>query len=125
MRRRIGGFARRISMRTRLLVRMILSGALAGGLCSQLQSLAAAQGQTTAATDSSGLADAKNTGAAAQVTQTGPKLDEIIDRVIKRAHDEIAAFDLYSPIEETYIQEVKFNQRLGTVRNSNYYFLWQ
>ena len=33
-------------MRTRLLVRMILLGALAGGLCSQLQSLALARGQT-------------------------------------------------------------------------------
>ncbi len=112
-------------MRTRLLVRMILSGALAGGLCSQLQSLAAAQGQTTAAPDSSGPADAKNTGAVAQVTQTAPKLDEIIDRVIKREHDEIAAFDLYSPIVETYIQEVKFNQVLGTVPKSDYYFLGQ
>jgi hypothetical protein len=112
-------------MRRKLLVRMILLGALAGGLCSQLQSLAAAQRQTTAAPDPSGPADARNTGASAQVPQTATKLDEIIDRIIKREHEEIAAFDLFSPVIETYIQEVKFNQATGAVPKSDYYFLGQ
>jgi hypothetical protein len=50
----------------------------------------------------------------------------MIDRIIKREnHDEIAAFDLYSPIIETYIQEVKFNQVTGAVPKSDYYFLGQ
>jgi hypothetical protein len=112
-------------MRKRFLVRMILLGALAGGLCSQLQSLAAAQGQTTAAPNSSSPVDAKNTVANAQVPQTATKLDEIIDRMIKREHEEIAAFDLYSPIIETYIQEVNFNQATGAVPKSDHYFLGQ
>ncbi len=112
-------------MRAKFLVRMILLGAFAGGVCLQLQSLAAAQGQTSAAPESSGTADTKNKGAVAQVSRTAPKLDEIIDRMIKREHDEIAAFDLYSPIIETYIQEVKPDAEMGIVPSSDYYFLGQ
>ena len=95
-------------MRTRLLVRMILLGALAGGLCTLLQSLAAAQGKTKASPDASGQVDAENASAAAQAPQTASRLDEVIDRFIKREHGEIAAFDLYSPVIEIYIQEVNF-----------------
>jgi hypothetical protein len=60
-----------------------------------------------------------------QAPLTGSKLEEIIDRMIKREHDEIAAFDLYSPIIETYIQEIKFSQAMGTVPKSDIYFLGQ
>src|SRR5216683_1053524 len=112
-------------MRAKFLVRMILLGASAGGVGLQLQGLAAAQGQTSAAPESSGTADTKNKGAVAQVSRTAPKLDEIIDRMIKREHDEIAAFDLYSPIIETYIQEVKPDAEMGIVPSSDYYFLGQ
>jgi hypothetical protein len=66
-----------------------------------------------------------NASAAAQTPQTATKLDEIIDRIIKREHDEIAAFDLFSPVIETYIQEVKFKQAFGTVPKSDRYFLGQ
>jgi hypothetical protein len=112
-------------MRTKFLVRIILLGALAGRLCSQLQVLASTQGQQKIVPSSSAPVDAKNTGAAAQIPQTALKLDEIIDRMIKREHDEIAAFDLYSPVIETYIQEVKFEQATGTAPKSDYYFLGQ
>ena len=112
-------------MRTRFLGRAILLGALAGGLCWQLQSLAAAQGQTNAAPDLSGPADARNAGANAQVPQAPTKLDEIIDRIIKREREEIEAFDQYSPIIETYIQEVKFSQATGAIPKSDHYFLGQ
>jgi hypothetical protein len=112
-------------MRSRLLIRMILCVALGGGLCLEVQNLDAAQVQTYPAHDSSGQAEAKNAGADAQVPQTASRLDEIIDRMINREHDEIAAFDLYSPVIETYIQEVDFKQALGTVPRSDYYFLGQ
>ena len=68
------------SMRAKFLVPMILLGASAGGVYPQLQSAAAAQGQTSAAPESSGTADTKDKGAVAQVSQTAPELDEIIDR---------------------------------------------
>jgi hypothetical protein len=112
-------------MSARLLIRMVLCGALGGGLCPQAQDLAATQGQPTATSDSPSQPDAKTTSAAAQGRQTDFKLDEIVERMLKREHDEIAAFDLYSPVVETYIQEVKFKQAFGTVPKSDYYFLGQ
>ena len=112
-------------MQTRLLVRMILIAGFVGGLCLELQKLSAAQMHAQAAFDSSSTADEKNAGDKEQGPPTPSKLDEMIDRIIKREHDEIAAFDLYSPIIETYIQEVKFNQVTGAVPKSDYYFLGQ
>jgi hypothetical protein len=112
-------------MRTRLLIRISLCAALGAGLCSQVQNVAAARAQPKTSPDSSGQAVAKNTEVPAQASQTAAKLDEIIGRMIKREHDEIAAFDLYSPIIETYIQEVKFKQAFGTVPKSDHYFLGQ
>ena len=109
-------------MSARLLIRMVLCGALGGGLCPQPQDLAATQGQPTATSDSPSR---PTTSAAAQARQTDFKLDEIVERMLKREHDEIAAFDLYSPVVETYIQEVKFTQAFGTVPKSDYYFLGQ
>jgi hypothetical protein len=111
-----------MSMRTQLLIRIVLCGAIGAVLCSQTQNVAAAQGPTVASPDSSNQV---NVSAAAQTPQTATKLDEIIDRIIKREHDEIAAFDLYSPVIETYIQEVKFKQAFGTVPKSDHYFLGQ
>jgi hypothetical protein len=112
-------------MRMKLLVRIILVGAFAGRVCLQMQSLAAAQGQTGVVLDASGPADTRNKGAVAQVSQTAPKLDEIIERMIKQEHDAIAAFDLYRPIVETYIQVVRPDKLMGTVPKSDFYFLGQ
>ena len=109
-------------MRTRLLICMVLHGAIGCGLFLRVQELAAGQGPTVASADSSSQV---NASAAAQTPQTATKLDEIIDRIIKREHDEIAAFDLFSPVIETYIQEVKFKQAFGTVPKSDRYFLGQ
>lgn len=68
--------------------------------------------------------DEKSADGNEQAPLTPSKLDEIIDRVIKREnHDQTPAFDMYSPIIETYIQEVRFDQTAGTVPKSDYYFL--
>jgi hypothetical protein len=104
---------------------MILLEVFAEGVCLSAQDLSSAQAQTNAALDSAILANTKITGANEQAPLTGSKLEEIIDRMIKREHDEIAAFDLYSPIIETYIQEIKFSQAMGTVPKSDVYFLGQ
>jgi len=104
---------------------MTLLAALVGGLCLELQRLSAAQVHTNAGFDSSSTADERRPSDNEQVPPTPSKLDEMIDRIIKREHVEIAAFDLYSPIIETYIQEVKFNQVTGAVPKSDYYFLGQ
>jgi hypothetical protein len=97
-------------MDRRYLINMLLSVACAGRLCSDLQSLALAQGQTIDEHVSLGPEGTEISSVNSQAPLTAVQLDEIIERKIKREHDEIAAFDLYSPIIETYIQEVKFKQ---------------
>src|ERR1700682_457025 len=112
-------------MRMKLLVRMILLGTFAGGVYPQTQNVAGAQGQASAGPDASRPEDTKNKGPVAQVSQTASKLDEIVERTIKQEHDVIAAFGLYRPIVETYIQVVRPDKLMGTVPKSDFYFLGQ
>ncbi len=112
-------------MRTSVLVRMILFGSLVGCLCLRPHNLAAAQWQVNAAPSPSVREDTSGTGVEVQAPQKLLKLDEIIDRMIAREHDAISAFQEYSPIIETYIQEVKSDKLLGTVPKSDFYFLGQ
>src|SRR5260370_42689612 len=106
-------------------MRTTVLAAFVGGLGLDWQKLSAAQAHKNAAFDSSGTANERNAGDNEQIPPTQSKLNEIIDRMIQREHDEIAAFDLYSPIIETYIQEVRPDAEMGIVPSSDYYFLGQ
>ena len=112
-------------MRTRLLVRMMVFGEITACLLLPVRSLRAAQGQEIAAPKPFVPGDEKKAGAAAQLPQAAPKLEEIVERMIKQEHEEMAAFDLYSPIVETYIQVVKPDKLMGSVPKSDFYFLGQ
>jgi len=112
-------------MRARLLIWTILAAAIPAGWCPHLQNLAAAQDQANAMAELSSSADAQSKGADAKGAQATNKLGEIIERIIKREHEEIAALNLYAPVIETYIQEVKFDPAMGTVPKSDFYFLGQ
>lgn len=57
--------------------------------------------------------------------QPTPASKEIIERAIAREKAELEAIDQYSPIIETYIQEVRPDKELGTVPKSDFYFLGQ
>jgi hypothetical protein len=54
-------------------------------------------------------------------------LDEVrvVAKIVARERDEITAIKLYSPIVETYIQEVQPDKLLGTTPKSDFYFLGQ
>jgi len=104
---------------------MMVFGEITACLLLPVRSLRAGQGQESTAPNPSGPADEKKTGAAAQFPQAAPKLEEIVERMIKREHEEMAAFDLYSPIVETYIQVVKPDKLMGSVPKSDFYFLGQ
>ncbi len=52
-------------------------------------------------------------------------LDQFIDRTIAREKEELEAISHYSPIVETYIQEVRTDKQLGIVPKSDYFFLGQ
>lgn len=112
-------------MRLKLLVGMILLWPLVGGAHLVAQALDPSQPQQSVVAKPSGPVNTSKTNGEAQSPQAAPKLEEIIDRMIAREHDEISAIEEYRPIIETYIQEVKFEPVLGTVPKSDFYFLGQ
>ncbi len=50
---------------------------------------------------------------------------EVLDRIIAREHEENATIRRYTPIIETYIQDMKPDKDLGAVPVSDHYFLGQ
>jgi hypothetical protein len=88
---------------------IILLGALAGFAGAQTQQTAdQTQPQPGNSTDSS-------------VTT----VNQAIDRMIAREHDENATIRRYNPIIETYIQDMKPDANLGTIPIKDHYFLGQ
>lgn len=112
-------------MRTKLLVPVILLWPLVEKAYLGAQDPLTAERQEPAKPSASGTADAGTARRDAVPEQTALRLEEVIDRMIAREQEQIKAFDLYSPIIETYIQDVKPDQQLGTVPKSDYYFLGQ
>jgi hypothetical protein len=53
----------------------------------------------------------------------GPDLDQTIDRIIAREHEEIATIGLYEPITETYVQVMKPDKTMDSVPMRDFYFL--
>ena len=89
---------------------IIFAGALAGAVSAQTQTA----DQTEPQTDHY---DAKAT----PVTNA----NQAIDRIIAREHDEIATIRRYSPIIETYIQDMKPDKDMGSIPVRDHYFLGQ
>src|ERR1700726_337667 len=52
-------------------------------------------------------------------------VNQAIDRMIAREHDEIAAMRRYNPIVETYIQDMKPDPAMGAIPVRDHYFLGQ
>jgi len=52
-------------------------------------------------------------------------VNQAIDRVIAREHDEVATIRHYDPIVETYIQDMKPDKEMGAVPVKDHYFLGQ
>jgi len=51
--------------------------------------------------------------------------DQAIDRIIAREHDEISVIRQYTPIVETYVQDMKPDAEMGIVPVKDHYFLGQ
>src|SRR5271165_4549730 len=92
-----------------LLFSMILMGALAGTVSAQNQT--ADQTEPKAETPATG----------SPVTT----VNQAVDRIIAREHDEIATIRRYNPIIETYIQDMKPDKDMGAVPVHDHYFLGQ
>ena len=93
-----------------LFLALILGGALAG--------VASAQNPTQTADQTQ-----PQTGS----SMAGPvtTVDQAIDRVIARERDEIATIRRYTPIIETYIQDMKPDKDMGAIPVKDHYFLGQ
>src|ERR1700678_2488962 len=52
-------------------------------------------------------------------------VDQAIDRVIAREHDEVATIRRYNPVIETYIQDMKTDKEMGAIPVKDHYFLGQ
>ena len=59
----------------------------------------------------------------ARAQQSALSADQVIDRVIAREQREIATIREYSPIIETYIQDMRPDKQLGNVPVKDHYFL--
>src|ERR1700733_4737222 len=56
---------------------------------------------------------------------TVTRVDQAIDLIIAREHDEVAVIRQYSPIVETYVQDMKSDAEMGIVPFRDHYFLGQ
>lgn len=91
---------------------------LAMGLIGALAGAAGAQTQTQQPADQA--------QAAAAAPQTSPvTVNQAIDKIIAREHEENATIRRYTPIIETYIQDMKPDKDMGAVPVSDHYFLGQ
>jgi hypothetical protein len=91
-----------------LIFSAFLVGALAG--------VATAQTQT---------ADKTQPQAATSMNVPVTTVDQAIDRVIAREHDEIGTIRRFSPLIETYIQDMKPDKDMGAVPVRDHYYLGQ
>lgn len=92
----------------RFSVAIALAGVFAGAAAAQSQTADRTQPQPGAST-------------AGPVTT----VDQAIDRIIARERDEVAAIRRYSPIVETYVQDMKPDADMGIVPMKDQYFLGQ
>ncbi|MGH9682486.1 MAG: hypothetical protein ACRD4S_02595 [Candidatus Acidiferrales bacterium] len=68
---------------------------------------------------------ARNNGQAGNSASPVATVNQAIDRIISREHEEVATIKHYNPIIETYIQDMKPDKEMGSIPVSDHYFLGQ
>jgi len=63
------------------------------------------------------------TRAQAPATQVASATDQVVDRITAREHQQVATIRQYTPLIETYIQDMKSDRDLGAVPVKDHYFL--
>src|ERR1700679_214886 len=95
----------------RFAIAVVLAGIFVGATAAQVQTQAQTQNQTA--------------NRAPQQTATVNTADQAIDLIISREHEEISIIRQYSPIVETYVQDMKPDAEMGIVPVKDHYFLGQ
>ena len=52
-----------------------------------------------------------------------PSVDQVVDRIVQRENEEVKTLQQYHPIIETYVQDMRADQELGTSPITDHYFL--
>lgn len=52
-----------------------------------------------------------------------PSVDQVVDRIVQREREEVSSLQQYHPIIETYVQDLRAGQELGTPPITDHYFL--
>ena len=52
-----------------------------------------------------------------------PSVDQVVDRIVQRENEEVGTLQQYHPIIETYVQDMRADQELGTTPIADHYFL--
>jgi hypothetical protein len=94
--------------------KFLFCAAMAGALA------VAASAQTQASAPSASPAPAGTETSTSVIT-----VNQAVDRIIAREHDEVATIRHYSPIVETYIQDMKPDREMGVIPVKDHYFLGQ
>ncbi len=90
-------------------------------VCLSLTLIGAAAGAVSAQTQPVNQTQPQSNSAATPVIT----VDQAIDRIIAREHEEIATIRRFSPIIETYIQDMKPDKDMGAIPVKDHYFLGQ
>ncbi len=90
-------------------------------VCLSLTLMGAAAGAVSAQTQPVNQTQPQSNSAASPVVT----VDQAIDRIIAREREEVATIRRFSPIIETYIQEMKSDKEMGAVPVKDHYFLGQ
>jgi hypothetical protein len=119
-----------MGMGTRYFLAASLGLILAGSATGQSQSAGQTQRstappQTQTPSRAQAQAPTQATDQAATASSQPTTVDQVVDRIIAREHQEVATLRHFSPIIETYIQDMRFDQTLGTVPEKDHYFLGQ
>jgi hypothetical protein len=61
--------------------------------------------------------------AQAPTQQAASATDQVVDRITAREHQQVATIRQYTPLIETYIQDMKTDRDMGTVPVKDHYFL--
>ncbi len=104
--------------------------AVAFCLCVAGTAYAQGQAQTQSETQAQPPAQAQsaqpqapNGQPAEQVTSQPTTVGQVVNNILLREHQEVAALRHYSPIVETYIQDMKWDPQLGSVPMKDHYYL--
>lgn len=81
--------------------------------------LLAADSKPKDKTSAKALADASETSA------KNTALDTIIEKIVRREQNEVTSFELFSPVIETYIQQLKPDREMGAIPYTDSYFIGQ